>query len=769
MSVDLAILRRGLRVATIAALAAGWVATVGAADANDLVRVRRAIAYLDARQDAWSRSDRTGRGEGADRTTCVSCHTGISYALARPALGRFTAGPGRAAPEERMLAQVGRRVEHWAALDSPRFRLMYDSDDRKKAESRGTEAVLNALVLARDDAARGRATIGAATQAALRHLWATQATSGSDAGSWDWLNFGLEPWEANDSRPFGAALAAIAVGSAPGYLNGELDDVAARGVARLRDYLRRRFPEEGLYNRLWILEASNAVPGLLSADQGRAVVDQLLALQREDGGWALADLGDFERVDGTDQARDSDGYATGLALHVLRRAVPAAARPAVIKGLDWLRSHQRDDGSWPGRSVNKERDPATFAGKLMTDAATAIAALALVEAESTSSLPAARAAAEQDEPRQRPALAAYFPPPEDRGGWRSLLPERGEPDAEQKAKLREAAGVDWDKLREAWRHNEAAPGASGLLVIRRGYVVGEWYKDCDRATEFNIYSCSKAYTSTAFGLILDDFGHGESPGGKRLSLATKVCNADWLPEALPLTDPRKAEITVRHLLHMASGLGEENPPDPPGSRKRFEPEGKVFEWFLGHVEGSPMAKLKDDPGKAFHYSNAGVAHLVLLFQRAAGEDLFPFLKRRLFEPIGMAQVRWLTIGGDGAVGPYSQGYSGVTTTAREHARFCYLALNRGEWAGRRIVPDAYYDFAWAPSPVQRDYGAQWWIHPHHKDAPRDLVQTAGFRNNHGYVVPSLDLVFVRVGNGDEYPKDFESELVTRVVAAVEPR
>jgi hypothetical protein len=49
------------------------------------------------------------------------------------------------------------------------------------------------------------------------------------------------------------------------------------------------------------------------------------------------------------------------------------------------------------------------------------------------------------------------------------------------------------------------------------------------------------------------------------------------------------------------------------------------------------------------------------------------------------------------------------------------------------------------------------------------VQTAGFRNNHGYVVPSLDLVFVRVGRGDQYPKDFESELVKRVIAAVQPQ
>jgi squalene-hopene/tetraprenyl-beta-curcumene cyclase len=281
--------------------------------------------------------------------------------------------------EERMIAGVGLRVEHWAELDSPRFRLMYDHDDRKKSESRGTEAVLNALILTRDDAERGRSNTGAAARTALRHLWAAQATAGSDAGSWDWLDFGLEPWEAGGSRAFGAALAAIAVGSAPGYLGRGLDERASRGVDALRDYLRRRFAAESLFNRLWILEASTALDGLLSADQRRDVVDQLLALQRDDGGWALATLGGFERVDGTAQARDSDGYATGLALHALLRAGSPAACPELARGLGWLRSHQRSDGSWPGYSMNKERDPATFVGKLMSDAATAVAARALVE------------------------------------------------------------------------------------------------------------------------------------------------------------------------------------------------------------------------------------------------------------------------------------------------------------------------------------------------------------------------------------------------------
>jgi CubicO group peptidase (beta-lactamase class C family) len=158
---------------------------------------------------------------------------------------------------------------------------------------------------------------------------------------------------------------------------------------------------------------------------------------------------------------------------------------------------------------------------------------------------------------------------------------------------------------------------------------------------------------------------------------------------------------------------------------------------------------------------------VLLFHRAAGTDLFPFLKQRVFDPIGMKQVRWHTIGGDGKLGPFNQGYSGLFTTPREHARFCYLALHRGDWAGRHVVPPGYYDFAWQGTKLNPEYGAQWWVYPRHPEAPRDLVQTAGARNNHGYLVPSLDLVFVRLGEGEKFPeKKFEQELVKKVLAAV---
>lgn len=381
MSIIAEMIRRVLPFATITSLVLGHIAETTAGEAEDAGRVQRAIAYLDARQEEWAEFEPALRGKDDAQTSCVSCHTGLSYALARPALRRFTEKPDAAEAETRMLAAVSLRVEHWDELDSPRFRLMYDGDDRKKVESRGTEAVLNALILARHDAAEGRTKPSAATQAAFRHLWQTQVKEGDDAGSWVWLNFGLEPWEGKVSRPFGAALAAIAAGSAPGYLGHELDKSAAQGVEALRGYLRRKFPGEALYNRVWMLEASAKLDGILTDGQKREVLGDLVKLQREDGGWSLASFGDFKRVDGSEQSSDSDGYATGLALHAMLQGGLTSASPEIPKGLAWLRSHQQPDGSWLGRSVNKKRDPSSFAGKLMTDAATATASLTLIEAE----------------------------------------------------------------------------------------------------------------------------------------------------------------------------------------------------------------------------------------------------------------------------------------------------------------------------------------------------------------------------------------------------
>ena len=133
----------------------------------------------------------------------------------------------------------------------------------------------------------------------------------------------------------------------------------------------------------------------------------------------------------------------------------------------------------------------------------------------------------------------------------------------------------------------------------------------------------------------------------------------------------------------------------------------------------------------------------------------------------MEKVTWNQIGDkDGKIGPLSQGYSGVMTNPREHARFCYLALHHGEWEGKQVVPASYYDFAWQGTKVKPEYGAVVGLSAAQGRAEGSGADGRG-RNNHGYVVPSLDLVFVRLGDGEKYAKNYEDELVNKVLAAVE--
>jgi hypothetical protein len=333
--------------------------------------------YLDERAQAWFAFPAAHRGAGATRTTCVSCHSVLGYALARPALRQLAGVAAPTEPERRLLDQTRTRVANWTRLDTEAFGLLYDFSDRKRRESWGTEAVLNAVLLASDDRQQGRSSPSAVTKQAFANLWEAQVQAGGHRGSWDWLDFNLGPWERPEARYFGAALAAIAVGTAPGYYTPGADAGTDARVQLLQGYLKDGLPGQSLHNRAWGLWAAATVEGLLSPAERTRLVEQLLARQQGDGGWSLPALGTWVRSDGTAQETASDGYATGLVLHVLQAAGVPKGDAKVAKGLAWLRHNQAATGAWRGVSVNKRRDPASHSGQFMSDAATAYAVLAL--------------------------------------------------------------------------------------------------------------------------------------------------------------------------------------------------------------------------------------------------------------------------------------------------------------------------------------------------------------------------------------------------------
>jgi squalene-hopene/tetraprenyl-beta-curcumene cyclase len=336
-----------------------------------------AAKYLDDRGQEWFAYTGADRGEGATKTSCISCHTALPFALGRPALRKLSGESAPTALEKRALTQTKMRVDHWAEIDSPPYHLFYDSKEDKRKQSWGTEAILNAFILAADDRATGHNHPGDPTQRAFANLWQTQVSEGAEAGSWEWLNFGNDPFESINSRYFGAAMAAIAVGTAYGHDYQDSDPDIARKTDLLRRYLKARLARQNLHNRAWVLWAGARLDGVLTTQEQQQIIDELLARQEADGGWRLASLGKYVRHDGTPQDPGSDGYATGLVLYTLQLAKVPRTNPKIANGLKWLVANQQATGEWRTSSVNKQRDPTTNVGKFMSDAATGYAVLAL--------------------------------------------------------------------------------------------------------------------------------------------------------------------------------------------------------------------------------------------------------------------------------------------------------------------------------------------------------------------------------------------------------
>ena len=337
---------------------------------------RAAGKYLDGRADWWMGWPNARRDHD---TFCVSCHTALPYAIARPALRSALAESGPSTTERRLFENVVKRVGMWKDVEP-----FYPDQTRglpKTSESRGTEAILNALILASRDARTGR--LADETRTAFDNLWALQFKAGEQAGAWAWLNFHYEPWESGDAPYFGAALAAVAVGTAPDHY-ASTTDLKDR-LNALREYLRRTRDTQHTFNRIMLLWASSNWPGLLSPDERQGVIDAVVAKQQADGGWSMASLAPWKRQDGSAQETASDGYATGLITFVLQDVDRSLARSSVSRGLTWLTQHQDPtSGGWQASSLNKRRDPASDAGRFMSDAATAFAVLALTGGQDTS-------------------------------------------------------------------------------------------------------------------------------------------------------------------------------------------------------------------------------------------------------------------------------------------------------------------------------------------------------------------------------------------------
>ena len=331
---------------------------------------KAAAAYLDQRTTWWMSWPTAARDQG---TFCISCHTIAPYALGRPAL-RGALGERSASPnEQKLVANVTKRVRMWKDVEP-----FYPDQTRglpKTSESRGTESILDALILVWNDGPSGK--LSADARLALDNMWALQLRSGDDMkGAWAWLQFHNAPWE-GDSQYYGTTLAAIAIGSAPGDYKSE--PAIQPGLKLLREYLVKGMDAQTPLDRVALLWASAKIPGLLTEAQQKTIIDQTLAKQQKDGGFSTSSLvAGWKRKDNTPLDAGSDGYATGLIAFALEQLAWPQTQDQLKRAVDWLGQHQEaSDGRWPAYSLNKQRELSSDAGRFMSDAATAYAVLAL--------------------------------------------------------------------------------------------------------------------------------------------------------------------------------------------------------------------------------------------------------------------------------------------------------------------------------------------------------------------------------------------------------
>jgi squalene-hopene/tetraprenyl-beta-curcumene cyclase len=305
-----------------------------------------AADYLDSRQKEWFAWKAAANAGGP----CVSCHTGLSYLLARPALRGLLNEQSATAYETGLKSGLMARV-----------------DKRNGSDGNGVEAVLSALVL------------GPESQKAFDRLWALQIMEGPAKGAWHWYNLDLDPWEMPQSKFYGATLAALAVGNTTASYR-ENPDVREH-VGALVDYLHNETANQSLHNRLMLLWASTKLPETLPGAMRQQIIDEVWRKQQTDGGWTMASLGPFGAHPEAPATNGSNSYATALAAFVLEEAGVSDRR--IVRATDWLKSHQdAQTGSWPAESLNHNYEAGSMEARFMRDAATGFAVLALTGPQS---------------------------------------------------------------------------------------------------------------------------------------------------------------------------------------------------------------------------------------------------------------------------------------------------------------------------------------------------------------------------------------------------
>ena len=331
--------------------------------------------------------------------------------------------------------------------------------------------------------------------------------------------------------------------------------------------------------------------------------------------------------------------------------------------------------------------------------------------------------------------AAYYPKPDAEGGWRTVRDTRT---------ARKVAGIDITRLDQAWEFNTRCAAHTSLVVIRKGWLVYEKYIGrASRMCNPDMASTGKAFTSIACGIMLREFADRFPQG-----LATKVFTREFLPEAFPLDDPRKADITLGQLLCMTAGYHGEG--TSPGVRNgQIIPLTPIPGQDIRNLDMSSLrTALWCNPGDGYSYSSPAPHIASMVLRRVAGMDLKDYIQSRLGKPMGWGAWDYCLRRGD-YVQKVANGAGSIALNATDVVRFGYCLARGGQWEGKQLVPKPYIELCHTASPFNphTPFSLQWEQNSdgHVAGAPRDAFFKSGAGGFCLYVVPSLDLVIYRMG------------------------
>lgn len=334
----------------------------------------------------------------------------------------------------------------------------------------------------------------------------------------------------------------------------------------------------------------------------------------------------------------------------------------------------------------------------------------------------------------------YFPKPDAAGGWRTLSGA---------ASIRKTAGMDLARLDQSFEYASRTSQHGGLLVVRHGWLVYErYYGRGNREAIPASASVGKAHTSIASGILL-----GEKKSAFPDGLDTRVFNAKYLPQAMPLDDPAKADITLGQLLSMSAGFRSEgaNPGFVDGQPSvKLNPLPKPDK-PLDQDESALRTPLWTKPGGGYAYASLSPHIASIVLRNAAGMELDQYIDLRLAKPLGWGQWAWAKRRGD-VVLPHANGGADIAVRSTDHLRFLYALLKKGRWEAQQVIPADYIELCSKPTKWNRHAPMSLMFENnadgHLAGAPRDAFFKSGAGGFGVIVIPSLDMVIYKMAGDD---------------------